>query len=159
MYVSLLHKFLPMCMILLINFLCFCVLFTHVIVSWFFSLWAAMRRKTFVKCHLTEIIWRMIKDGLHGTSSEIKIQYITIPGTVVLSCQYEKNPTLRWRRRNLIISQDSRINPDCNGSERFRATNKLCIVISLLVPWRPSLIIRKKYKMKCMYKQSTCVLD
>ena len=68
----------------------------------------------------------MIKDGLHGTTSEIKIQYLTIPGTAVLSCQYEKNSILLiWRRRDSIISQDSRINPDCNGSERFRATNKL----------------------------------
>jgi hypothetical protein len=67
----------------------------------------------------------MIKDGPHGTISEIKIQYITIPGTAVLSCQCEKYPTLRWLRRNLIISQDSTINPVFNGSERFRATNKL----------------------------------
>jgi hypothetical protein len=36
----------------------------------------------------------MIKDGLHGTISEIKTQYITIPGTVVLSCQYENDPAL-----------------------------------------------------------------
>jgi hypothetical protein len=28
-----------------------------------------------------------------------------------------------------------------------------------MIPWRPSLIIRKKYKIKCMYKQCTCVLD
>jgi hypothetical protein len=28
-----------------------------------------------------------------------------------------------------------------------------------MVPWRPSLIVRKKYKIKCMYKQCTCVLD
>ena len=68
---------------------------------------------------------RTIKDGLHGTISEIKIQYIAIPGTVVLSCQYENIPTLRWRQRNLIISQDSTINPACNGSERFKATIKL----------------------------------
>jgi hypothetical protein len=68
---------------------------------------------------------RTIKDGLHGTTSEIKIQYITIPGTAVLSCLYEKNPTLRWRKRGFIISQDSTINPDYNGSERFRAINKL----------------------------------
>ena len=68
---------------------------------------------------------RTIKDGLHGTTSEIKIQYITIPGTAVLSCQYGKNPTLRWRQRGFIISQDSTINPAFNGSERFRATNKL----------------------------------
>ena len=67
----------------------------------------------------------MIKDGLHGTISEIKIQYITIPGTAVLSCQYEKNPTLRWLRRNFVISQDSTINPVFNGSEKFRATNQL----------------------------------
>ena len=67
----------------------------------------------------------MIKDGLHGTISEIKTQYITIPGTVVLSCQYDKIPTLRWRLRRLIISQGSTINPAFNGSERFRATNKL----------------------------------
>ena len=66
----------------------------------------------------------MIKDGLHGTSSEIKIQYITIPGTAVLSCQYEQNPTLRWRKRGFIISQDSAINPVFRESERFRAINK-----------------------------------
>jgi hypothetical protein len=67
----------------------------------------------------------MIKDGLHGTISEIKMQYITIPGTAVLSCQYEKNPTLRWRKRAFIISHDSTINSAFNGSERFRATNQL----------------------------------
>ena len=67
----------------------------------------------------------MIKDGLHGTISEIKTQYITIPGTAVLSCQYEKNPTLRWLQRSFIISQDTTINPVFNGSERFRVTNKL----------------------------------
>ena len=52
------------------------------------------------------------------------MQDITIPGTVVLSCQYEKIPTLRWRQRKFIISQDSTINPAFNGSERFRATIK-----------------------------------
>ena len=67
----------------------------------------------------------MIKDGLRGTISEIQTQYITISGTAVLSCQYENNPTLRWRKRGSIISQDSTINPDFNGSERYRATNKL----------------------------------
>ena len=67
---------------------------------------------------------RTIKDGIHGTISEIKMQYITIPGTVVLSCQYENIPTLTWRQRKFIISQDSTINPTFNGSERFRATIK-----------------------------------
>ena len=67
----------------------------------------------------------MIKDGLHDTISEIKTQYITISGTVVLSCQYEKYPALRWRKRNFMISQDSTINPAINGSERFRVTLKL----------------------------------
>ena len=68
----------------------------------------------------------MIKDGLHGTISEIKTQYITIPGTVVLSCQYDKNSTqLSWRHRCSIISQNSTINPAFNGIERFRVTNKL----------------------------------
>ena len=69
---------------------------------------------------------RTIEDGLHGTISEIKIQYITIPGTAVLSCQYEneKNPTLRWRQRGSIISHGPKINPAFNGSERFRATIK-----------------------------------
>jgi hypothetical protein len=67
----------------------------------------------------------MIKDGLHGTISEIKTQYITIPGTVVLSCQYENNPHLRWWRRGSIISQGPTINPAFNGSERFRVTLKL----------------------------------
>jgi hypothetical protein len=68
----------------------------------------------------------MIKDGLHGTISEIKTQYITIPGTVVLSCQYEQLPSLRWRKRGSIISHGSTINPAAvNGSERFRTTNKL----------------------------------
>jgi hypothetical protein len=68
---------------------------------------------------------RTIEDGLHGTISEIKIQYITIPGTAVLSCQYEKIPTLRWQKRGFIISQNSTINPAFNGIERFRVTNKL----------------------------------
>ena len=68
---------------------------------------------------------RTIQDGLHGTISEIIIQYITIPGTTVLSCQYEKNPTLRWRQGDSIISQGSQINPTFNGSERFRVINKL----------------------------------
>ena len=75
--------------------------------------------------HFILYFLRMLKDGLHGTTSEIKIQYITIPGTAVLSCQYEKNPTLRWRQRGFIISQDTTINPTFNGIERFRATNKL----------------------------------
>ena len=52
------------------------------------------------------------------------MQYITIPGTAVLSCQYENIPTLTWRQRKFIISQDSTINPVFNGSERFRATIK-----------------------------------
>ena len=60
-----------------------------------------------------------------GNTSEIKMQYITIPGTVVLSCQYEYIPTLRWRQRKFIISHDSTINPAFNGSERFRATIQL----------------------------------
>ena len=67
----------------------------------------------------------MIKDGFHGTINEIKIQYITIPGTAVLSCQYENIPILIWRKRRFIISHDSKINPAFNGSERFRATIKL----------------------------------
>ena len=67
----------------------------------------------------------MIKDGLHGTISEIKTQYITIPGTAVLSCQYENDPYLRWWQRASIISHGSSINPALNGSERFRITNKL----------------------------------
>jgi hypothetical protein len=75
--------------------------------------------------HFILYFLRTIKDGLHGTISEIKIQCIAIPGTAVLSCQYEKIPTLRWRKRGFIISQDSTINPAFNGSERFRATNKL----------------------------------
>ena len=68
---------------------------------------------------------RTIQDGLHGTISDIKIQYIVIPGTVVLSCQIDNNSTqLRWWHRGSIISQDSTINPAFNGSERFRATIK-----------------------------------
>jgi hypothetical protein len=74
--------------------------------------------------HFILYFLRTIKGGLHGTISEIKTQYITIPGTVVLSCQYENIPTLTWRQRNFIISQDSTINPTFNGSERFRATIK-----------------------------------
>ena len=66
----------------------------------------------------------MIKDGLHGTSSEIKIQYITLPGTAVLSCQYEQKLYLRWWQRGSIISQGSTINQAFNGFERFRATIK-----------------------------------
>ena len=67
----------------------------------------------------------MIKDGLRGTISEIKTQYITIPGTAVLSCQYENLPALRWWQRGSIISQGSTINAAFNGSERFRVTLKL----------------------------------
>ena len=67
---------------------------------------------------------RTIKGGLHGTISEIKTQYITIPGTAVLSCQYENDPVLRWWQRGSIISQDSAINPAINGIERFRATTQ-----------------------------------
>ena len=67
---------------------------------------------------------RTIKGGLHGTISEIKIQYIAIPGTAVLSCQYEKIPTLRWWQRGSIISQGRTINPAFNGSERFRVALK-----------------------------------
>ena len=74
--------------------------------------------------HFILYFLRTIKGGLHGTISEIKTQYITIPGTVVLSCQYENIPTLTWRQRNFIISQDSTINPAFNGSKRFRATIK-----------------------------------
>jgi hypothetical protein len=75
-----------------------------------------LRRKTFVIIHLTEIT----------TISEIKTQYITLPGTVVLFCQYEQLPSLKWRKRDFIISHDSTINPAAvNGSERFRAINKL----------------------------------
>ena len=74
--------------------------------------------------HFILYFLRTIKDGLHGAISEIKTQYITIPGTAVLSCQYEKNPTLRWLQRGSIISQGSTINPAVNGSERFRAINK-----------------------------------
>ena len=68
---------------------------------------------------------RTIKGGLHGTISEIKTQYITIPGTAVLSCQYENDPALRWWQRGSIISHGSTINPAFNGSERFRVTLKL----------------------------------
>jgi hypothetical protein len=75
--------------------------------------------------HFILYFLRTIKDGLNGTTSEIKMQYITIPGTAVLSCQYEEIPTLTWRQsRKFIISQDSTINPAFNGSERFRATIK-----------------------------------
>ena len=74
--------------------------------------------------HFILYFLRTIKDGLNGTTSEIKMQYITIPGTVVLSCQYENIPTLRWRQGKFIISHDSTINPAFNGSERFRATIK-----------------------------------
>ena len=52
----------------------------------------------------------MIKDDLHGTISEIKIQYI---------------PALSWRKRGFIISQDTSMNPAFNGSERLRAINQL----------------------------------
>ena len=74
--------------------------------------------------HFILYFLRMIKDGLHGTISEIKTQYITIPGTVVLSCQYEQISALRWRRGS-IISHGPTINAAFNGSERFRVTLKL----------------------------------
>jgi hypothetical protein len=74
--------------------------------------------------HFILYFLRTIKGGLHGTISEIKTQYITIPGTAVLSCQYENNPALRWWQRGSIISQASTINAAFNGSERFRVTLK-----------------------------------
>jgi hypothetical protein len=74
--------------------------------------------------HFILYFLRTIKGGLHGTISEIKIQYIAIPGTAVLSCQYEKIPTLRWWQRGSIISQGRTINPAFNGSERFRVALK-----------------------------------
>ena len=75
--------------------------------------------------HFILYFLRTIKDDLHGTTSEIKIQYIAIPGTVVLSCQYENDPALRWWKRGSIISQDTKIDANFNGSERFRVTLKL----------------------------------
>ena len=75
--------------------------------------------------HFILYFLRTIKDGLHGTISEIKTQYITIPGTAVLSCQYENDPALRWWKRGSIISHGSTINPAFNGSERFRVTLKV----------------------------------
>jgi hypothetical protein len=47
----------------------------------------------------------------------------------------------------------------CHDSTAVPVIVIYCIYISLMVPWRSSLIIRKKYKIKCMYKQFTCVLD
>jgi hypothetical protein len=75
--------------------------------------------------HFILYFLRTIKDGLHGAISEIKTQYITLPETAVLSCQYENDQNLRWRQRGFIISQGSTINPAFNGSERFRVTLKL----------------------------------
>ena len=74
--------------------------------------------------HFILYFLRTIKGGLHGTISEIKTQYITIPGTAVLSCQYENDPALRWWQRGSIISQGSTINAAFNGSERFRVILK-----------------------------------
>ena len=67
---------------------------------------------------------RTIKDGLHGAISEKNPECITIPGTAVLSCQYENDPNLRWWQRGSIISYGSTINPTFNRNERFRATIK-----------------------------------
>ena len=75
--------------------------------------------------HFILYFLRTIKGGLHGTIIEIKTQYITIPGTAVLSCQYENDPALRWWQRGSIISQGQKINAAFNGSERFRVTLKL----------------------------------
>jgi hypothetical protein len=74
--------------------------------------------------HFILYFLRTIKGGLHGTISEIKTQYITIPWTAMLSCQYEHDPVLRWQKRGSIISQGPTINPAFNGSERFRVTLK-----------------------------------
>ena len=74
--------------------------------------------------HFILYFLRTIKGGFHGTISEIKTQYITIPGTAVLSCQYENDPALRWWQRGYIISQGPTINADFHGSERFRVTLK-----------------------------------
>jgi hypothetical protein len=80
----------------------------------------AMRRKTFVKRHLTEIMILpaslnitlvLITAELSCASHTYTPKYITIPGTAVLSCQYENDPALRWWQRGSIISQDSTINP------------------------------------------------
>ena len=43
----------------------------------------------------------------------------------MLLCQYENLPRLRWWKRGSIISCGTTINPAVNGSERFRAINKL----------------------------------
>ena len=75
--------------------------------------------------HFILYFLRTIKGGLHGTISEIKTQYITIPGTAVLSCQYDNDLALRWWKRDSIISQGPTIDADFNGSERFRVTLKL----------------------------------
>jgi hypothetical protein len=75
--------------------------------------------------HFILYFLRTIKGGLHGTISEIKTQYITIPGTAMLSCQYENDAVLRWWQRDSIISKGSTINAALNGSKRFRVTLKL----------------------------------
>jgi hypothetical protein len=75
--------------------------------------------------HFILYFLRTIKGGLHGVTSEIQTQYITIPGTAVLSCQYENDPALRWWKRRSIISQGPTISAAFNGSERFRVTLKL----------------------------------
>ena len=75
--------------------------------------------------HFILYFLRTIKGGLHGTISEIKTQYITIPGTAMLSCQYEKDAVLRWWNRDSVISMGLTINAAFNGSEGFRVTLKL----------------------------------
>jgi hypothetical protein len=58
---------------------------------------------------------RTIQDGLHGAISEIKIQYIAIPGTAVLYIM-----SIR-QKSNFAKMAEKRF----NGSGRLRATNQL----------------------------------
>jgi hypothetical protein len=162
------------------SFLCFCVLFTNVNVSccFFYILnGIAMRRKTFVKRHLTEIIW-FLPASLNITLVSITIELncashtytprsssvvVNICNSYCFSCSLSVTLNLSLPlKAALIVEPWDMMEPLCHHlrTVSFSYWHYIiavpgiaihCIFISLMVPWRPSLIVRKKYKIKCMY--------
>jgi hypothetical protein len=96
--------------------------------------------------HFILYFLRTIKGGLHGTISEIKTQYITIPGTAVLSCQYENGPALRCASLNITLvsvvielSCASHTYKPRSSTVVFNICNSYCLSSSLLVALNLSL--------------------
>ena len=144
----------------------------------------AMRRKTFVKRHLTEIM--ILPASLNITLVAVVIELscashtykprsssvvFNICNSYCFSCSLRVTLNLSLPlKAALIFWPLDMMEPLCHhlraGSFSYWHDSTAvpgiaiyCIFISLMVPWRPSLIIRTKYKIKCMYKQCTCVLD